>query len=220
MHDTARLSGMPTIPRSREPSALREPEPEALHDRAADNLRFIRDTMARAGPFTSVSGFGTMGAGAVGLIAALASTLVQRAEHPAAWTGVWLAAALAAGCLSWAAIRRKAARAGQSLSAGPARRFALAFLPAIVAGGVLTATFVGRGLTVLLPGTWLTVYGAAITAAGAYSVRPVPVMGCAFLALGAACFAASPHFQLFFLAAGFGGLHLLFGFLIARQYGG
>ncbi|HVT38400.1 MAG TPA: hypothetical protein VHE78_05125 [Gemmatimonadaceae bacterium] len=211
---------MPTIPRSRAPSALPEPDQETLHHRAADNLRFIRDTMARAGPFTSVSGVGTMGAGAIGLIAAITSTLVPRDERPAAWTGVWLAAALAAGCLSWAAIWRKAARAGQSLSAGPARRFALAFLPAIVAGGVLTATFVTRGLAPLLPGMWLTVYGAAITAAGAYSVRPVPVMGCAFLALGAACFAVSPHLQLLFLAAGFGGLHLTFGFLIARQYGG
>jgi hypothetical protein len=220
MLETARFSGMPTIPRSREPDTLREPEHDALHHRAADNLRFIRDTMARAGPFTSVSGFGTMGAGAIGLIAAAGSMLVPRDEHPAVWTAVWLAAALAAGCLSWAAIRRKAARTGQSLSAGPARRFALAFLPAVIAGGVLTATFVAHGLVALLPGMWLTVYGAAITAAGAYSVRPVPVMGGAFLVLGTACFAAGPDFQLLFLAAGFGGLHLLFGFLIARQYGG
>lgn len=129
-------------------------------------------------------------------------------------------AALVAGGVSWVAIRRKAARTGQSLSAGPARRFALAFAPALVAGAVLTVVLQARGLQSLLPGMWLTVYGAAVTAGGVLSVRPVPIMGAAFLLLGAACFALQPVGQLYFLAAGFGGLHLLFGLLIARHHGG
>ena len=67
---------------------------------------------------------------------------------------------------------------------------------------------------------WLVLYGAAFTSGGAFSVRPVPVMGVAFLALGAACFLAPPAWQPAFLIAGFGGLHLIFGVLITRQYGG
>ena len=77
-----------------------------------------------------------------------------------------------------------------------------------------------RGLWSLLPGAWLTLYGAAVTAGGAFSVRPVPVLGSAFLALGAACFVLPDSWQLACLAAGFGGLHLLFGLLIARHHGG
>jgi hypothetical protein len=215
-----RLSRMAMAPRWHESGTAPLQAPDALHDRAADNLRFIRDTMARAGEFTSVSGAGVMGAGVIGAGAAIASAFVSPTLYPRRWIAIWVAAAILAGGVSGWAIRRKAARTGQSLSAGPARRFALAFAPAIIAGLVLTVVFVVRGLELLLPGTWLTLYGAAVTAGGALSVRPVPVMGTAFLVLGVACFAAGSGSHPVFLAAGFGGLHLLFGLFIARHHGG
>jgi hypothetical protein len=195
-------------------------EPPTLHGRAADNLLFIRDAMARAGSFSSVSGAGMMFAGAVGCAAAAVSARFPLDTEPTAWIGTWIAAAVIAAAGSWLAIRRKAERTGQSLSAGPARRFALAFLPGLVAGALLTVALVRRGEAALLPGTWLTLYGAAVTAGGAFSVRPVPAMGATFMALGAACFTLTPALRPYFLAAGFGGLHLLFGLLIARRHGG
>ena len=214
-----RLSGMPTAPRLHKDSAVHA-ERVTLHGRAEDNLRFIRDAMERAGSFTSVSGAGMMTAGAVGAAASALSTQVPYGPRPLAWVSVWVGAAIVAGVVSWIAIARKSARTGESLSAGPARRFALAFAPALVGGALLTVVLAARGLHVLLPGTWLTLYGAAVTAGGAFSVRPVPVMGAAFMALGAACFVADPAWQPAFLAAGFGGLHLLFGYRIARHHGG
>ena len=194
--------------------------PMALSDRAADNLRFIRDTMARAGAFTSVSGSGMIAAGALGLAASAAAPPLVLASDPRRFLAVWIATAVLASATSWIAIRRKAARSGQSLLDGSARRFALAFAPAIVAGAVLTVAFVATGQPSLLPGTWLSLYGAAVTAGGAFSVRPVPIMGCAFLGLGALCFALPAQSQQFVLAAGFGGLHLTFGYRITRHYGG
>lgn len=220
MTSAARFSGMATDARMRDSGARGEAAPPALHDRAADNLRFIRDTMARAGPFTSVSGVGMMLVGVVGLGAAAASARLLDGDHAERWLATWVVAAIVATVLSGVTIWRKAARTGQSLSAGPARRFALAFAPAIVAGAVLTAALTARGQLALLGGTWLTLYGAAVTAGGAFSVRPVPVMGAAFLALGAAAFVLGPAWQPLLLAAGFGGLHLLFGYLIARHHGG
>jgi len=200
--------------------ARRPADPVALHDRAEDQLRFIRDTMARAGAFTSVSGAGMMVAGVVGLAASLAAPPLLLATDPRRFLGVWIGSACLAAAASGSAIRRKAARAGQSLVDGPSRRFALAFAPALLAGAVLTAAFAATGQAALLPGTWLSLYGAAVTAGGALSVRPVPVMGCAFMAAGAICFALPAHSQQLALAAGFGGLHLFFGFHISRHYGG
>src|ERR1035437_9062564 len=98
--------------------------PMALSDRAADNLRFIRDTMARAGAFTSVSGAGMIAAGTLGLAASVAAPPLVLASDPHWFLAVWIAAAILAGATSWIAIRRKAARTGQSLLDGPARRFA------------------------------------------------------------------------------------------------
>ena len=194
--------------------------PTVLSDRAADNLRFIRDTMAHAGAFTNVSGAGTIGAGVVGLAAAIGASPVAIGPSPGRFLAVWVTAAVVAGAISGVAIGRKARRAGQSLVAGPARRFTLAFVPALLAGAVLTVAFAAAGQASLLPGTWLAVYGAAVAAGGAMSVRPVPVMGCAFIVLGAACFALPPQAQQYALAAGFGGLHLAFGFHIMRHHGG
>ncbi|HXD23185.1 MAG TPA: hypothetical protein VN613_07485, partial [Gemmatimonadaceae bacterium] len=96
--------------------------PTVLSDRAADNLRFIRDTMAHAGAFTSVSGAGTIGAGVVGAAAAVAASPASISTDPRSFLAVWIAAAVVAGGISGFAIRRKARLAGQSLVAGPARR--------------------------------------------------------------------------------------------------
>jgi phosphatidylglycerophosphate synthase len=194
--------------------------PTVLSDRAEDNLRFIRDTMAHAGAFTSVSGTGTIGAGVVGIAASVVASPTLLAAQPGRFLSVWMAAAFLAGAIAVTGMRRKARRAGQSLVGAPARRFTLAFFPAIAAGAMLTVAFAAAGQASLLPGTWLSIYGAAVTAGGAFSVRPVPVMGCAFLVLGAICFALPAQLQQFVLAAGFGGLHLAFGYHITRHYGG
>jgi hypothetical protein len=184
---------------------------------AAENLRFIRDTMARASDFTAVPGKGGIVMGAIALVAA--AWAGPPAPTPA-WLGIWLAAAVAATAAGLIAILRKARHPGTPLHGAVARRFALAFMPAIAAGVVLTAVFEQYQLATRLPGVWLLCYGAAIASGGAFSVRPVPFMGAAFIALGAACFAAPVSWGHYFMAAGFGALHIGFGLVIARNYGG
>ncbi|MHB1068642.1 MAG: hypothetical protein ACYC1W_02140 [Gemmatimonadaceae bacterium] len=188
-----------------------------LANHAAGQLAFIRDTMVRAGRFTAVSGAGTVGTGIIGSLAAVTAPRVATQEL---WLTVWLAAAAAAIVVSLGAMARKASRSGQSLRAGPARTFALAFAPPLAAGALLTAALAGAGVWQLLPGTWLVCYGAAVVSGGAFSVRTVPVFGTVLIMLGAAALFLPAATHAWILGAGFGAAHLLFGFLIARYHGG
>ena len=191
--------------------------PPAIHDHAIENLRFIRETMERAGAFTAVPGWGGVMMGASALITAPLAGVPRSSTR---WLAVWLADAAVAAAIGLAAIVRKARRSGSPLAARPARRFALAFLAPFGSAIVLTAVFVQYGLIARLPGCWLLLYGAAIATGGAWSVRVVPLMGLCFMVLGAAAFVAPVDWGHIFMAAGFGGLHIAFGLAIARRYGG
>jgi hypothetical protein len=193
------------------------PEPISLHVQAMDNLRFIRNTMESAGSFTAVPGKGGMLMGATALFAAYAAHL---SANPGAWLKVWMGeAALALAIGLWFSYR-KAAQNSTPLLTKPFRRFVLALAPSVFAGALLTLVLQQRGLTQLIPAMWLLLYGAGITSGGAFSVRVVPVMGASFLALGSLATLAPVSLADPLLALGFGGFHLLFGWVIARRYGG
>jgi hypothetical protein len=156
-----------------EPSRLQPNRPVALDDHARDNLRFIRETMERAGSFTAVPGWGGIAMG----ITALGS-------------------------------------------AGPGRRFAYSFAPPIFVGALLTVLLARIGFTGAIPGVWLLLYGTGVVTGGAFSIRLVPLMGLCFMVLGAVALFCPWSWGNAFLAAGFGGFHIIFGAVIARNYGG
>jgi hypothetical protein len=106
------------------------------------------------------------------------------------------------------------------LFSGAGRKFVLGFSPPMVVGALLTMVLYAAGLLSVLPGLWLLLYGTAIVSAGAFSARVVPVMGLGFMVLGATALFAPPGWREGLLALGFGGLHIVFGILIARRYGG
>lgn len=192
-------------------------QPTALHERAMGDLRFIRQTMERAGSFTAVPGWGGVAIGVTGLAAAL---LASRQPTPDRWLAVWLATAAIAGLIAAGTLALKARRARVPLSTGPGRKFLLSFMPPVGAAMALTAALYAVGAVQLLPGLWLLSYGAAMITAGTFSVRVVPLMGIAFMALGALALATPAAWGDAWMAAGFGGLFIGFGLLIARRYGG
>jgi hypothetical protein len=192
-------------------------EPIPLQSHAIDNLRYIRETMERAGSFTAVPGWGGV---AMGLTALASALLASRQITPRAWLETWLIEGTLAIALGILAMWRKASAAGLPLWSSPARKFVFSFVPPLVAGAALTVVLWNAGLTAAIPGVWLMLYGTGVITGGAFSVPVVPVMGACFLAEGALATFAPVAWGDFWLGLGFGGLHILFGFIIARRYGG
>jgi len=189
-----------------------------IHAHAAEDLRFIREAMARATEFTALPGWGGVLMGISALVTAVVSGPPDGSRR---WMLIWLADAVVAASIALIAMTIKARRSGTPLStAAPAFRFALAYIPPFVAGMVLTPVFATMGLMARLPGCWLLLYGTAVATGGALSVRIVPVMGLCFMVLGAAAFAVPAAWGHWLMGAGFGGLHIVFGLVIARRYGG
>jgi hypothetical protein len=192
-------------------------EPVALSDRAMDNLRFIRETMERSASFTHVSGIGGV---AMGVIALAAGAIAARADASLTWLGIWLGAAMLSFLIAILAMARKSRAEGIPLLTGPGRRFAWNVTPPLAAGGVLTIALAQAGLFDLLPGAWLLLYGTSVVTGGSFSVRPVPIMGLAFMLAGVAAFVSPPAWGEAYMAGGFGGLHIIFGIVIWRKHGG
>jgi hypothetical protein len=201
-----------TIPRATDREAGTE-----LHARAMDNLSFIRSTMERATAFTAVPGWGGVAMGATALMAAILA-----GDHTADrdWLIVWLGASVLALAIGGWAMAVKARRAGTSVFSYSGRRFVLSYVPPLAVGALLTLVLVRADLYTALPGTWLLLYGTGVVTGGAYSVRVVPIMGLCFMALGAIALLAPPGLGEWLMAVGFGGLHIVFGLIIARRYGG
>ena len=197
-----------------------QPAPESA---ALEHLQVIRETMERSSQFTALPGRGIMLVGATALIT---SVIAARYSHwMSRWIVVWLIEAPIAATIAVAAGYRKSSRLGLPLWSGPGRRMLVALAPPIFAGAALTlALFMNNyqfRLATVIPGMWLLLYGTALMAAGAHSVPPIPVMGAAFLVLGSVVLAANAPFLMnSAMAIGFGGLHLGFGWYIAKKHGG
>jgi hypothetical protein len=190
--------------------------PVALHDRAIDDLRFIRETMVRSGAFTAISGWGVAAMGVV----AVGAFFFGRGATPTGWVTAWMTSAVLSALVSMGATLWKAKRVGETLTQGPGRRLILGAAPALAVGGLLTLPVLQTGRIELLPTMWILLYGTAVTAGGAFSVRPVPLMGVAFLIMGVATLLLPTGYENATMLAAFGGLHLVFGTWIARRHGG
>jgi hypothetical protein len=182
-----------------------------------DNLRYIRETMEGASAFTGVPGWGGVAMGLTALCTALIASFQPIGRL---WLAIWIAEAIMSISIAGWAVNRKVKRAAIPLLSKPGRKFALSFSPAMVAGLLLTIALYRAGLVWMLPGAWLLLYGAAVANAGAFSVKIVPTMGLCFMLCGAAALFSPPTWANAYMAAGFGGLHILFGFVIARRHGG
>ena len=198
------------------PLKPRRSTPPEMQERAMDNLRYIRETMERAGTFTAVSGWGEVVIGCTAIVAALVASRLTLVG----WVATWLVEAAVAAAIAIVFMTAKARAAAMPLLSGPVRKLVLSFSPPMLVGVLLTVLFVRLRLEGLLPGSWMLLYGTGVVTAGTYSVPIVPVMGMAFMSLGTLALFAPPSWATALMIAGFGALHIVFGTLIARRYGG
>src|SRR5262249_16940292 len=142
------------------PGPLRSPSrtPIPIDARAADHLRYIRETMERAAEFTAVPGWGGV---AMGITALAAAFVASQQTTPRRWFAVWLVEAFVAVAIAAPTAATKAHRANSTLLSGPGRKFLLSFAPPIVVGGLLTFALFQAGALSILPGVWLLLYGTA-----------------------------------------------------------
>ena len=192
-------------------------EPVNIGDRAFDNLRFIRETMERSVIFTTVPGYGgmLMGATAIG-----AAVVANQQIYLRNWLIVWIVEAMLAFLVGLLAMWQKSKIADVPLTSVPPKKFAKSFLPPLVCGIVITLGLWNMELYEVMIPVWLLCYGAGVVCGGAFSVKAVPVMGWCFIALGTIAFLLPKGYGDELMALGFGVLHVIFGFIIARKYGG
>ena len=191
------------------------PEPVRIGDHALDNLRYIRETMERASAFTSIPGWGGFVIG----ITAIATAVIARDFKSERWLSAWLIEAAIAATIGFTTMAIKGRRAGTDFTAPAARRFFASYFAPLIAAAMLTLVLWRGGLFVAMPAAWLLLYGTSFVSSGAFSLRLVPVMGLLYMLLGIAA-AVMPDAGNVLMGAGFGGLHLVFGIVIARRYGG
>jgi hypothetical protein len=190
-----------------------------MREHALDNIRFIRDAMERAGSFTSIPGWGGVG---VGITAIVTAVIAQQflGKSLRLWLATWLAEAVVAAIIGFGTMTLKARRSEAPFMSGAAKRFFISYFAPLVAGAVITFALVRVEAYAAIPATWLLLYGTAFVSSGAFSIRVIPVMGIAFMLFGVLSAFVPLNASNVILGIGFGGLHIIFGLIIARSYGG
>lgn len=191
--------------------------PISIETRALGTLAYIKRSIESSGSM-AVPGTAGVVMGCIGMLAAIAASTPHWAAH---WAAIWMLGGATAFVSGGALMAREAAQSGHARYLGPVRKFLLCLCPALFAGAVLTGVLWRAGLTSLLPGTWLLLYGCAVLSAStvtiASTMRLIGIMGALFVVLGCCAFVSPPKLHTALLGVGFGVLHIVFGLLVGRM---
>lgn len=192
-------------------------QPINIGDRAIDNLKFIRETMERSTVFTSVPGYGGILMGATAIVAAYIANSQATIRN---WLTAWLIEAVLAFFIGLLAMWQKTKLSKTSMFSTPAKKLLMNSLPPMLCGVFITLGLWRFGhFEVMIP-VWILCYGAAVVCGGAFSVKAVPLMGWCFIALGAIAFFLPAGLGNTMMGLSFGVLHIIFGAIIGRKFGG
>ena len=183
-----------------------------IDSHATATLRYIRASMEAAASI-AVPGSAGLAMGSVGVAAMVLSCVPTLQEQ---WLGIWLLAAVVASGFGGALMMQSSSPRGSILARAQVRKLALCLLPSLFGGAIMTTVLWSSNNLQAIPGTWLLSYGCALVPASITTNPKVAYMGTSFAVLGLLAFPLPWSLQMLMLGAGFGGLHLLFGFLIGQ----
>jgi hypothetical protein len=211
-------------------------------DRAASELKVIRQLMERPVRYSTMSGLSGILAGLVTLggLEADAMVCARYGEHTktmllnlVVWACVFLVAL--AGTLGLTRLREL--RQGMPFWSPIKTRILKTILPLFVGGAGLTAAImyrwymeVGPNQFGLIPAIWMISYGIACWQVGEFSIREMRIMGAAFVLAGLAtaaffqftipCLGHPGQAPYWTLGITFGGFHILYGLAVWIRHGG
>ena len=207
--------------------------PNSLQDAAFENLRIIRTLMERAHIYRAVSAPAALMGGLLAMLLAgyeWSQASTNGALDPLAFLGSWMALLAITSGLNFVLLLKDSRGSGQPWFSEPMKMALRAFLPPMLAGGVLGVRLMWGGGALLSLGavTWILCYGLALLATAGFAPRSMVRLGWAFLTAGVAltlCTALG-HSGLadlpdrdapLFLGLTFGGLHLVYGVAVLRR---
>ena len=208
-----------------------------LEARALEDLAFLRRTMAEAALFRQLPGLGMVLMGLISLVGCYVASWRLSFDW---WVNVWAGAGFVGWLVGMLAITLKGRKAAIMWWRGAGRKAAEGFAPAVVVGIFMTEFLFELGEFHLMAGLWAMLYGVAMCGAAPFTVGPLRLLGVAFIVMGCGYFGlliwgdnlgtgmgwaqakvwGTLRGEDLFLAATFGGLHILSGGYVALRHGG
>jgi hypothetical protein len=197
-----------------------EPKPGNSHiAEAYENLRVIRDVMDRSTKHSTLSGFSGILVGIWAILGVFASAYTLKtdlkgsvyAAELVALGSIWLAVLGLSAATDFVFTKSRAVRVGKQVFSNLGVQMIRAAAPGFVTCLLITFFFaLHQNIQSVWP-YWMLCYGIAICSVGQFSVREVSWLGWGFILLGAIALAVPMSLSLTLLAAGFGGLHIIYG---------
>jgi hypothetical protein len=205
-------------------------------DQSLETLQDIKRMMERSSRFISLSGLSGVSAGICALVGAwIAHRLI--AEYYAKngfisrflhtrdetndlkWKLIELAVTVLIAALATSTLMtwRKARKSRLPIWDPTSRRLAINMLIPLAAGGFFVLGLLYRSDWEFVAPSCLIFYGLALVNASKYTLTDIRYLGLLEIALGCICM-YYPHDGLYFWAAGFGVLHIVYGLIMWWKY--
>jgi hypothetical protein len=205
-------------------------------DQSLETLQDIKRIMERSSRFISLSGLSGVSAGICALIGAWiahgwiveyygSGNFISRIfnQHEKAnelkWKLIELAAAVLIAAITTATFMtwRKARKSKLPIWDHTSRRLAINMLIPLITGGCFVLGLLYRSDWEYVAPSCLVFYGLALVNASKYTLTDIRYLGLLEIALGCICM-YYPHDGLYFWAAGFGVLHIVYGLIMWWKY--
>lgn len=168
-------------------------------NRALTDISVIREQLARD---TEFRGYGPVALAATGILALVVAGaqglwLKEPAAHVHLYVWLWVATAAVSLIVIGSETIQRSRRAHGDLAVPMLQSAVEQFLPAIVAGGLLTVALmqVAPQSVWMLPGLWQVVFSLGVFASCRFLPRPMFIVGVWYLACGLGCLALVPPEQ-------------------------